>query len=103
MELRSVFLLCCFAFAPALGFAQNQELFNQAKKEGGDIILYTTMTVGDFDHFNKAFKEKFPGLILRHVYLPSSRQAARVMQEFRAGKVQGDVLGNSPEPLLFLK
>jgi hypothetical protein len=25
------------------------------------------------------------------------------MQEFRAGRVQGDVLGNSPEPLLYLK
>ncbi len=61
------------------------------------------MTVGDFEHFSKAFKEKYPGLNLRHVYLSSSRQTARVMQEFRAGRVQGDVLGNSPEPLLYLK
>ena len=61
------------------------------------------MTVGDFEHFSKAFKEKYPGLNFRHVYLSSSRQSARVVQEYRAGRVQGDVLGNSPEPLLYLK
>jgi iron(III) transport system substrate-binding protein len=88
---------------PTIAWAQSAELVNQAKKEGGEVILYTTMTVGDFEHFSKAFKEKYPGLNLRHVYLSSSRQTARVMQEFRAGRVQGDVLGNSPEPLLYLK
>ncbi|MSP39520.1 MAG: extracellular solute-binding protein [Deltaproteobacteria bacterium] len=86
-----------------MAWAQSAELLNQAKKEGGEVILYTTVTVGDFEFLNKAFKEKYPGLNLRHVYLSSSRQTARVMQEFRAGRVQGDVLGNSPEPLLYLK
>jgi iron(III) transport system substrate-binding protein len=75
---------------------------NQAKKEG-EVILYTTMTVPDFETFNKAAKEKYPFLTVRHVYLSSARQAARVMQEHRAGRVQADVLGNSPEPLLYFK
>jgi iron(III) transport system substrate-binding protein len=35
--------------------------------------------------------------------LSSARQAARVMHEHRAGRVQADVLGNSPEPLLYFK
>ncbi len=96
-------LLLLAIFLPTIAWAQSVELVNQAKKEGGEVILYTTMTVGDFEHFSKAFKEKYPGLNLRHVYLSSSRQTARVMQEFRAGRVQGDVLGNSPEPLLYLK
>ncbi|HSQ12028.1 MAG TPA: extracellular solute-binding protein [Candidatus Deferrimicrobium sp.] len=96
-------LLLLASFLPTIAWAQSVELVNQAKKEGGEVILYTTMTVGDFEHFSKAFKEKYPGLNLRHVYLSSSRQSARVMQEFRAGRVQGDVLGNSPEPLLYLK
>lgn len=102
MKLHSTWLLWCLAFAPTLCFAQNQEVLNQARKEG-EVVLYTTMSVGDFEHFSKAFREKYPGLNLRHVYLSSSRQTTRVMQEFRAGRVQGDVLGNSPEPLLFLK
>ena len=87
---------------PALSFSQSPEIIAQAKKEG-EVILYTTMTVGDFEHFNRAAKEKYPFLNIRHVYLPSGRQAARVMQEFRAGRVQADVLGNSPEPLVYLK
>jgi iron(III) transport system substrate-binding protein len=84
------------------GWAQPAETLSQAKKEG-EAILYTTMTVGDFQVFNKAAKEKYPFLNIRHVYLSSARQTARVMQEFRAGRVQADVLGNSPEPLLYLK
>src|SRR6185437_262535 len=95
-------LLFFFAFSPGLALGQSPELLNQAKKEG-EVILYTTMTVGDFQHFNKAAKEKYPFLNIRHVYLSSGRQAARVMQEFRAGRVQADVLGNSPEPLLYMK
>ena len=102
MKISRVLGLLFVLAAPVFSFAQTQEILNQAKKEG-EVVLYTTMTVGDFEHFSKAFKEKYPGLNLRHVYLSSSRQTARVMQEFRAGRVQGDVLGNSPEPLLYLK
>ena len=78
---------------PATAWPQSAELINQAKKEG-EVILYTTMTVPDFEVFNKAAKEKYPFLNIRHVYLSSARQTARVMQEFRAGRVQADVLGN---------
>lgn len=102
--MKRKFLLSLFALllAPAFASAQTADLLSQAKKEG-EVILYTTMTVGDFQHFNKAAKEKYPWLTVRHVYLSSGRQAARVMQEFRAGRVQADVLGNSPEPLLYMK
>jgi iron(III) transport system substrate-binding protein len=95
-------LFLFFSLLSGLALGQSAELLNQAKKEG-EVILYTTMTVGDFEHFNKAAKEKYPFLNIRHVYLSSARQTARVMQEFRAGRVQADVLGNSPEPLLYLK
>jgi iron(III) transport system substrate-binding protein len=83
-------------------WAQSTELLSQAKKEG-EVILYTTMTVRDFEFFNKAAREKYPFLNIRHVYLSSGRQVARVMQEYRAGRVQADVLGNSPDPLLYFK
>jgi iron(III) transport system substrate-binding protein len=87
---------------PTFGHSQSQEIINQAKKEG-EVILYTTMNVADFTVFEKFAREKYPFLNIRHVYLASGRQAARVMQEFRAGRVQADVLGNSPEPILFFK
>jgi iron(III) transport system substrate-binding protein len=98
----NVVLLLTMLFLPAMAWSQSAELLSQAKKES-EVILYTTMTVGDFELFNKAAKEKYPFLNIRHVYLSSARQTARVMQEHRAGRVQADVLGNSPETLLYLK
>ena len=95
-------LLALSVLLPSLGWSQSAELVNQAKKEG-EVILYTTMTVRDFEFFNKAAKEKYPFLNVRHVYLASGRQVTRVMQEHRAGRVQADVLGNSPDPLLYFK
>src|SRR6185503_12547441 len=103
MIIRIAFLLLSSVFLPAFAWGQTAELINQVKKEGGEVVLYTTMTVGDFQHFSKAAKEKYPFLNIRHFYLSSGRQAARVQQEFRAGRVQADVLGNSPEPLLYFK
>src|SRR5215471_5840411 len=102
MIIRFAFLFVLSIFWSRPVFAQSPEILNQAKKEG-EVILYTTMTVRDFEFFSKAAKEKYPFLNIRHVYLSSARQTARVMQEFRAGRVQADVLGNSPEPLLYLK
>src|ERR1041384_68727 len=102
MMIRFAFLFVLSIYWPMLAFAQSPEILNQAKKEG-EVILYTTMTVGDCELFSKAAKEKYPFLNSRHVYLSSGRQVARVMQEFRAGRVQADVLGNSPEPLLYFK
>src|SRR5690349_13554252 len=87
---------------PVLARSQSQEIINQAKKEG-EVILYSTMNVADFNVFEKFAREKYPFLNIRHVYLASGRQAARVMQEFRAGRIQADVLGNSPEPILYFK
>jgi iron(III) transport system substrate-binding protein len=102
MRKRIAILFLLAVFCPARSFGQSPEILDQAKKEG-EVILYTTMTVRDFQPFNKAAKEKYPFLTIRHVYLSSARQAARVMQEHLAGRVQSDVLGNSPEPLLYFK
>ena len=97
---KSAFL--SLLFFPVLVAAQTAELLSKAKKEG-EVILYTTMTVRDFEFLNRAAKEKYPFLNIRHVYLASGRQVTRVMQEYRAGRVQADVLGNSLEPLLYFK
>jgi len=103
MKLKSYrLMILAMVLWPAFCSAQTADYPDQAKKEG-EVILYTTMTVVDFEAFNKAAKEKYPFLTIRHVYLSSARQAARVMQEHRAGRVQADVLGNSLEAMLYLK
>lgn len=102
MKPRRARLIGMLLLWPALCFGQAADILNQAKKEG-EVVLYTTMTVGDFEPFKKAAKEKYPFLEVRHVYLSSGRQAARVMQEYRAGSIQADVMGNSLEAMLYYK
>jgi hypothetical protein len=87
MLTRMTLLLLSAMFIPGFAWAQTAELINQAKKQGGEVVLYMTMTVGDFQHFNKAAKEKYPFRNIRHVYMSSARQAG--------------VLGNSPETLIY--
>lgn len=101
MRHRIAIVLAAMLF-PAFAFAQSPALLEQVKKEG-EVVIYTTTTVRDFEFVIKAAKEKYPFLRVQHVYLSSSRQAARVMQEYRAGKLQADVLGNSLEALLYFK
>ena len=102
MIIANLLFFMSLVFFPAFSWAQSSELLAKAEKEG-EVNLYATMSVADFLHFGKAFKEKYPTINLRHISLPSSRQTARVMQEFRAGRVQADVLGNSPDTLIYLK
>ena len=102
--LRNCALLLSFSLIlwAERAYSQSPEIIAQAKKEG-EVILYSTMSVADFAVFEKYAREKYPFLNIRHVYLASGRQAARVMQEFRASRVQADVLGNSPEPMVYFK
>ncbi len=95
-------VLLAFTAHPDFACAQAQGLLEQARKEG-EVVLYTTMNISDFAVFNQAAKEKYPSLNIRHVYLASSRQVARVMQEHRAEKIQADVLGNSLETMVYYK
>lgn len=94
-------ILSVFAFA-APARAQSQNLIDQARKEG-EVVFYSTMSVPVFEIFHRAAKEKYPFINFQHVYLASSRQAARVMLEHRSGKVQADVLGNSLEGMNYYR
>jgi iron(III) transport system substrate-binding protein len=95
-------ILIVAALAPAAVRAQSPSLIEQARKEG-EVVFYSTMSVPVFEILHKAAKEKYPFINFQHVYLASSRQAARVMLEQRSGKVQADVLGNSLEGMSFYR
>jgi hypothetical protein len=67
----------------------------QARKEG-EVILYSTITVGAFDQLSKALKEKYPFITVRHIRLGPAQQLARIMQEQRSGQFLADVVYNNP-------
>lgn len=87
---------------PVRASGQGQGLLEQAKKEG-EVVLYSTMPVSDFQFFEKAAKAKYPFLNIRHVRLSSASQVSRVMLEHKSGKVQADVIGNSLPAIPYYK
>lgn len=73
-----------------------------AKKEG-EVVLYTTMVVSDFQVFHKALVKKYPFLKVNHVRLGAAALVARAAAEYRAGKQLTDVYGVSPDSLNYLR
>jgi iron(III) transport system substrate-binding protein len=86
---------------PAIAIGQNSNL-EQARKEG-EVVLYSTITVGAFNELNKAIKEKYPFLNVRHIRLGPAQQLAKIMQEQRAGHFLADVAYNNLLHLIYLK
>lgn len=73
-----------------------------AKKEG-EVVLYTTMVVSDFQVFHKALVKKYPFLKVNHVRLGASTLVSRAIAEFRAGKHLTDVYGVTPDSLNYMR
>jgi iron(III) transport system substrate-binding protein len=102
MKLRVINLLLVAALAlPTIANAQSSNL-DQARKEG-EVVVYSTITVGAFNELNKAIKEKYPFLNVRHIRLGPAQQLARIMQEHRAGQLPADVIYNNLLHILYLK
>ncbi len=94
-------LLGVVLLIPAITTGQSSNL-EQARKEG-EVVLYSTITVGAFNELNKAVKEKYPFLNVRHIRLGPAQQLARIMQEQRAGHFLADIVYNNLLHLIYLK
>lgn len=99
-RLRILFLAVILTL-PAIANAQAPN-FDQARKEG-EVVLYSTITVGAFNQLSKAIKEKYPFLNVRHIRLGPAQLLARVMQEHRAGQLPADVIYNNLLHVIYLK
>jgi iron(III) transport system substrate-binding protein len=73
-----------------------------ARKEG-EVVLYSTITIGAFNELSKAVKEKYPFLNVRHIRLGPAQQLARITQEQRAGHFLADVVYNNLLHLIYMK
>ncbi len=98
---RLSLLILASIFVPTLAIGQGSNL-EQARKEG-EVVLYSTITVGAFNELNKAVKEKYPFLNVRHIRLGPAQLLARIMQEQRAGQFLADVVYNNLLHLIYLK
>jgi len=82
----------------------NAQAYNaeQIRKEG-EVVLYSTITVAAFNELQKAMKEKYPVLNVRHIRLGPAQQLARYLQEQRAGQTGADVIYNNLLHVIYLK
>jgi len=79
-------------FSDQAVFAQNPKLIEAAKKEGGKVIVYTTMEPFTLDAIKAAF-EKRTGLQVEFWRSGITEVLTRALSEHRAGKITFDVIG----------
>ena len=92
--MRNIFALALGAFLLLHGpaaFAQSAQAIAAAKKEGGKVILYTSMETFTADALKAAFEKK-TGLQMEYWRGGSTEVLDRVLSEHRVGKPGFDVV-----------
>ena len=79
-------------FSSQAVFAQNAKLIEAAKKEGGKVVVYTTMESVTAEAIKAAFEKK-TGLQVEYWRGGVSEVLSRVLSEHRVGKPGFDVVG----------
>jgi iron(III) transport system substrate-binding protein len=74
-----------------IGFAQTQQMIAAAKKDGGKVIVYTSMETFTADALKKAFEAK-TGIQMEYWRGGSTEVLDRSLAEFRVGKPLFDVV-----------
>ena len=81
-------------FIATSSFAQTAKLIEAAKKEGGKVVLYTSMETFTADALKKAFEAK-TGLQMEYWRGGSTEIVDRVLSEHRVGKPVFDVVATT--------
>ena len=81
-------------FGATFAFGQNAQLIQAAKKEGGKVIVYTSMETFTADALKKAFESK-TGLQMDYWRGGSTEVIDRVLSEHRVGKPIFDVVATT--------
>ena len=82
--------------APATKSDSIDELYEKAKKEGGQLTLYIALSARSEEIILPIFKKRFPAIQVNHIDATSDKLVARVVAEARGGRVIGDVFGGTP-------
>lgn len=81
------------ASAPAIESVD--QLYEKAKKEGGQITVYAPLSNRAIEVIPPAFMKRFPGVTVNHIDATPDQLLARVLAEARGGRVLADVFGGS--------
>ncbi len=94
MKLSALLIASLLIFRAQAVSAQNAKLIEAAKKEGGKIIVYTSMETFTADALKKAFESK-TGLQMEYWRGGSTEVIDRVLSEYRVGKPIFDVVATT--------
>jgi len=84
--------------SPAATAAKNEsldELYEKVKKEGGQLTLYSSLSVRSEEIILPAFKKRFPAVQVNHIDATSDALVTRIMAESRGGRTIADVFGGT--------
>jgi ABC-type Fe3+ transport system substrate-binding protein len=88
---RVILLAAAVLLACRAAQAADDTLYEAAKKEG-EVVWYTSLIVNQAVRpLVDAFSKKYPGVTVKYARGDSGPNAIKVMNEARAGKVEGDV------------
>ncbi len=71
------------------------QLFENAKKEGGKVTLYAPLSPHAMEVILPAFMKRFPGVTVNHIDGTSDKLIARVVTELRGGRVLADAMSGA--------
>jgi hypothetical protein len=71
------------------------ELYEKVKKEGGQLVLYSSLSVRSEEIILPAFKKRFPAVQVNHIDATSDALVTRIMAESRGGRTIADVFGGT--------
>ena len=80
------------------GSDRQQRLLDGARREGGVLNLYTSLTVEDMGALNAAFEAKY-GIRIRMWRAASDKVVQRVLAEARGGRHEVDIVETNAPPL----
>ena len=80
------------AGAPTKGESVD-ELHEKAKKEGGKLNLYASLSQNSIEVILPAFQKRFPGITVDHFDATGDKLIARIVAEGRGGRVIADAFG----------
>ena len=69
------------------------ELHEKAKKEGGKLNLYASLSGNSIEVILPAFQKRFPGITVDHTDATGDKLIARIVAEGRGGRVIADTFG----------
>ena len=91
----------CLAYGqPA--FAQDSQLIAGAKKEGGKVLVYSSMETSIAEKVGNAFKKK-TGIEMEIWRASSTKVMDRALNEHRAGRPLADVIVTIADPMLIMQ